>query len=42
MPFFPAPDAVRHNGEQNDGALNRLFPIRLDVQMRQRRTDASE
>ena len=40
--FFPASQAIRHDGQQDDRALNRFLPIRLDVQMRQRRADARE
>ena len=39
---LPASQSIRHDGQQDDRALNRLFPIRLDVQMRQRRADARE
>jgi hypothetical protein len=40
--FPSAPDSVRHDREQDDGALNGSLPIRLNVQMRERRADARQ
>src|SRR5438552_18422016 len=36
-PFLPAPQPIRHDGEQNNNTLDGLFPVRLDVQMRESR-----
>src|SRR5580700_1038504 len=38
----PSPDCIEAHSRQNDGALDRLLPIRVDAEERQRRTDGSQ
>src|SRR5438093_1426181 len=38
--FSPAAQAVRDDGEQDDGSLDGLLPVRLDAQVRQGRRHA--
>ena len=39
---FSVPQSIRHDREQDDDALDGLFPIRLDVEMRERRVHVRE